>query len=69
MGASKKLKKAMIDKKVTQVTLAEMTGKNLQALRNMFYRDNMTYATIEQLADALGCDVVLQDRETGEIYR
>lgn len=69
MGASQKLKDALRYKKITQIELAERTGKDLQALRNMLYRDNMTYATVEGLADALGCDVVLRDRKTGKLYR
>ena len=69
MGASDKLKAVMKHKHIKQTQLAEMTGKDLQALRNMLYRDNMTYATIEQLADALGCDVVLIDRKTRKQFR
>ena len=69
MGASKKLKMALLDKGMKQADLAERTGKQLQAMRNMFYRDNMTYANVEQFADALGCDVVLRDRKTGKLYR
>jgi len=69
MGASKKLKMILLDKGIRQADLAEMTGRHLPTLRNMFYRDNMTYATVEQLADALGCDVVLWDRKTGKLYR
>ena len=69
MGAKTKLKQAMADKEVTQVTLAEMTNRNVQTLRNMIYRDNMTYATVEELANILGCDVVLRDRKTGKLYR
>lgn len=69
MGASRKLKDALKYKKITQIELAKQTGKDLQALRNMLYRDNMTYATVELLADAIGCDVVLRDRKTGKLYR
>ena len=69
MGASDKLKAVMKHKHIKQTQLAEITGKDLQALRNMLYRDNMTYATIEQLADALGCDVVLIDRKTRKQFR
>lgn len=69
MGASDKLKAIMKHKKIKQAELAEITGKDSQSLRNMLYRDNMTYATIEQLADALGCDIVFIDRKTRKQYR
>lgn len=68
MGASKKLKKAMIDKDIKQTDLSAVTGRAVQTLRNIMSRDNMNYATVEELADALGCDIVLRDRETGRIY-
>ncbi len=69
MGASQKLKDIMKHKRIKQTELAEQSGKQLQALRNMLYRDNMTYATVEQLADALGCDIVFIDRKTRKQYR
>lgn len=69
MGAKKKLKMAMIDKGINQIDLAEMTGRKIGTLRNMLFRDNMAYTTVEQLADALGCDVILRDRKTGKLYR
>lgn len=69
MGATKKLKKVMIDKEVSQTKLAELLGKPLNTVRNTFVKDNMRFSTLEEYADILGCDVVLQDRETGEIYR
>lgn len=69
MGASRKLKDIMKHKHIKQTELAESSGKQLQVLRNMLYRDNMTYATVEQLADALGCDIVFIDRKTRKQYR
>ena len=69
MGASKKIKKALIDKGITQKELAERVGyKNIVSIYNMLGRDNMTFEVIERWADAIDCDVVLRDRETGKIY-
>ena len=69
MGVSKKIKMALIDKEVSQKELAERLGyKGKNTIYNMLKRDNMTYATVEQWADAIGCDVVLQDRLTKKIY-
>lgn len=67
-GASKHLKMAMLDKGITQIAFAEKIGKPKQSLYNMMSRDSMSYKTVEELADVLGCDVVLRDRETGRIY-
>ena len=69
MSSTGLLKKAMKQKKVTQIKLAEMLGKPFPTVRNTLVFDNMKMNTLEEYADALGCDVVLLDRETGEIYR
>ena len=68
MGASVHIKTAMIHKKVTQVQLAEKLGKATQTVYNTLGRDMMRYVEVERFADALGCDVVFRDRDTGEIY-
>ena len=67
MGATKKIKKILIDKGMTQVDLAEAAGKNALTLRNQLCRDNMTYESIEHLCDVLGYDIVFRDRETSRI--
>lgn len=67
-GASKRLKMAMLDKGISQVQFAEMIGKPTQSFYNMMNRNTMTFKTVEEFADALGCDVVLRDRETGKEY-
>lgn len=35
---------------------------------NMLCRDKMTFATVETMADILGCDIIFKDRETGKEY-
>lgn len=67
MGASKKIKKALLEKDMTQVQLAELAGKQLQALRNQLYRDNLTYANVELFCNVMGYDIVFRDRVTGKI--
>ena len=69
MGATKKIRKVMVDKSMTQVRLAELLGKPYMTVRNTLIKDNMKMETLEEYADALGCDVALIDRETGEVYR
>lgn len=68
MGATKKIKKVLLEKDMTQIDLAEIADKDVQALRNQLYRDNLTYASVEHLCDVLGCDIVFRDRESGKIY-
>lgn len=68
MSITKKLKKAMVDKGVTQIVLAERTGRAVQTVRHTMSHGTMNTATFESYADAIGCDVVLRDRETGKIY-
>ena len=67
MGASKKIKKALLEKDMTQVQLAALAGKNLQALRNQLYRDNLTYANVELFCDIMGYEIVFRDKVTGKI--
>lgn len=69
MGVSKKLKMAMIDKDIKQKDMADLLGyTNINSVYNALNRDSMTFEIAERWADALGCDIVLRDRETGKIY-
>lgn len=69
MGSTQMLKSVMKRKKITQFTLAELLGKPYNTVRNTLVADNMKMENFKEYADVLGCDVVLFDRETGEIYR
>ena len=69
MGSTQMLKSVMKRKKITQFALAEMLDKPYNTVRNTLVADNMKMKSLEEYADALGCDVVLLDRGTGEIYR
>lgn len=68
MGASKKIKKILIDKDMTQEDFADAIGKEAQQTRNALYRDSSSFSTIENWLDAIGCDIVFRDRATGKIY-
>lgn len=68
MGLSTNIKTAMLHKGIKQNELAELINKDLQQVYNALYRDTFTSKTADQIADALNCDIVLQDRETGKIY-
>ena len=69
MGSTQLLKSVMKRKKITQFALAEILDKPYNTVRNTLVADNMKMKSLEGYADALGCDVVLLDRKTGEIYR
>ena len=69
MGSTQMLKSVMKRKKITQFALAEMLGKPYNTVRNMLVTDNMTIKSLEEYANVLGCDVVLLDRETGDIIK
>lgn len=44
-------------------------GISLNAVRNALYSDNFRVSTLKTWADALGYDVVLIDRKTGEQHK
>lgn len=68
MGASIHIKTAMTAKGISQRDFAEKTGRITQTFYNMLNRDTMKFSEVEAIADALGCDVVLRDRETGQYF-
>ena len=68
MGASKKIKKILVDKKMTQAEFASLAGKDAQNMRNMLYKDNMTFETVETMLRAIDCSIVFRDNETGILY-
>lgn len=68
-SAARMFKKVLIDRDMTQADLAQVLGLSFNTVRNTLYKDNMKFDTMVKWADVLGCDVVLIDRDTGEIYR
>lgn len=83
MGATKQLRMIMLDKDIKRKDFAEAYLSRPRIMKNgevqerngkvdtvyvMLSRDNMTYSTVEQMADILGCEIVFRDKETGKIY-
>ncbi len=68
MGAAKTIKKILIDKDKTITALAEEMGKPRQTVANTFSADNLRVATLMEYANALGCEIILKDTETGREY-
>ena len=74
MKVSRKIKMIMKAKKMHSQELADKIGISKQTVYNTFGNDShsersgMTFETVARYADALGCDVIIRDRETGEEY-
>lgn len=64
----KSIQYAMIDKGINKKQLAEISGINTQSLYNCFSLNRLSMKTAKQIAAALNCEIVLQDKETGKIY-
>jgi DNA-binding Xre family transcriptional regulator len=67
---AKKIKKIMVDR---EMTLTQMAGKigntSVQNLSQKLKRDNLNEKELIEIADALGCELVIEfkDKTTGEI--
>lgn len=74
MRATKRIKKVLVDKDITIKMLAEMTGKGASGLYQTFYNDEkskgsgMSFEKVSELVEALGCEIVIRDKETGKEY-
>lgn len=68
MGASKKIRMILLDKDKTTRGFAGEIGMLPQTLYNKLQRDTMGYKEVERLAEALGCEIVFKDKETGKEY-
>ena len=68
MGATKHIKRILFEKDIKANDFADTLGKPPQSFYNQMGRDTWKYAEVEKIADALGCDIVFIDRETGKTY-
>lgn len=68
MGLKENFRKARKSKKMKYAAIGETIGMSAQTLANTLSRDNMRTDTAQKIADALGCDLVLIDKKTGEIF-
>ena len=75
MRASNILKTIMKEKKLKVKDLADLMGKSDRTVYNTFSRDNlskgggMTFENVVEYAEALGCEVIIRDKETRKEYR
>lgn len=63
------IRSIMAKKNIKLGRLAETLGDNRQTLANTLQYNKMTLNKFAEIADALDCDIVLVDRETGETFR
>lgn len=72
MGASKHIRTALAAKDLKMIDLYNRLHPEgdspIQSLYNQVNRDTWKFADVEKIADLLGCDVLLVDRETGRTY-
>lgn len=66
----KKIKSMLIYKDLTITDLASQLEKSPQNLSNLLKKDNFREKELEQIADALGCDLKIEfiDRQTGKTF-
>ena len=68
MSISTQVKTILQYNGLTISEFAKMMGNSPQTIRNIFYRGNLKYSTLEHWMDVLGCDIVFRDRKTGKIF-
>lgn len=68
MGASKKIKKILVDRDMTQAQFADAIGKDHQQTKNALCRDTFNYNMLEQWLDAIDCEIVFRDKTSGRLY-
>lgn len=61
------MKQAFAVSGASQKSVAEDLGMSPQTMYNIMNCGNMTFAKLSEIADRLGFDVVLRDRESGRI--
>ena len=68
MNVSRAIKAAAAVHGLKLQEVAERMNKDRAQFYNMLLKDNPTLKTMESAAAAVGCRVVFQDIETGNIY-
>lgn len=77
MGFSDKFKKALKTEKRTVIEVADELGKSTQTIYNTIHRDGdqtpkgrtigVSYATVEQMLDVIGYEIVFRRKSDGHI--
>lgn len=70
MDTTKLIKRLLVDVDINTVELAKRLGCGTANLYNKYKRNNFSINELEQIADALGCDLKIEfiDRQTGKTF-
>lgn len=68
MGAAKTIRKVMLDHKITITALAEQMDKPRQTVANTFQNDKLSVKSALEYGEALNCELLFRDRESGREY-
>lgn len=68
MGFSKDIKIVMLNKNIKIAELAERLGVDSKVLSVKLSRNNLNGKSLEQIANALDCDMKFVDRESGKVF-
>lgn len=68
MGFSKDIKIVMLNKNIKIAELAERLGVDSKVLSVKLSRNNLNGKSLEQIANALDCDIKFVDRESGKVF-
>ena len=74
MRASNTLRAIMVMKDVSVKELSERTGKKISTIYGTFSKDSsskgggMTFQNVAEYAEALGCEIIIRDKETDKEY-
>lgn len=68
MGMAATIKQILKDQKVSQIELANRVGCSKQTVYNVMHQDSMSLQTLEKYVEALGCEILIRDKDTGKFY-
>lgn len=70
MDGTKMIKKLLVEKDMNTVELAKRLNCGTANIYNKYKRNNFSLNEVEEIADALGCDLKISfiDRETGREF-
>ena len=68
MAGKQTIKKILLEKKIMAKDFAADMGTTPEKFNGRMHRNKFTYEDMIEIADKLGCDVVVIDRETGRTF-
>ena len=68
MGAAKQIKQVMIERGVSVKDLANLLQIHPQSMSTKLYRDSLSFAEVQKIADLLNCDVCFITRDSKKVF-